>query len=780
MKKVFISQKFFLLLSFFLPFLVFLRTLSPTVNFGDSGELIVSAYTLGIPHPPGFPLWNLLAKPFTFLPIKTIAYRVNLSSAVFAALTTYFLFKTLLLLYSLVLKKSKNRLLIFTSSLFSVLTLAFSYTFWQVSVVTEVYALASLFVVLTLFCFLKFLKTSKTSFLFLFSFLLGAGVCVHYLSLPLIPAFFISWLFFGKMRRKISALPLSFLLFLLGLSFFLYLPIRSRANPPIDWGNPENLAAFLNVVKRRQFSPFDQASIGVSLPIKRSASILDIFKRVFSSGWAYLHILGGEFSVVGFLLGFLGLIACFRKNFKTSLILLLGFLFSGYGYAFAVSQNKPSLPTSFDTYLPSFLYFSCFLSFGFWAVSDFLLKKLPTQKRIVFLLPAVLPLFLLFRNFKTTDFSQNKVALYHAQNILKTAGDNSIIFAEENNWIFPLLYLVAAEGEGRDITIYDRNANLFEDVYQKAKKSIVEEVWEAQRNKIEEELIEKTSKNVFYAADKRFENYKYKDATTAGILYQRGAAEPIKVDFAKEYANILEIEKVNFYDDETYYIIAHYHLQYAEDLKRQGRIDEALKELEKAYYFGRLNTPFVNNLAVMYFNLGKLDLAIKLCEETLTLTSAPHLTFITHRNLGKLYEKKGRFEEAEREYKEALKIKPTFVSAILSLSDLKLKQGEILIALKGYQKALLVNPEDQLAKAKILKVLKEKSEGNEKIFVGFLEGFLKGASRETEFYLEYGRLLIKMGQTEEARAIFEKILQKKPEFGEQIEEIWQEAGLNKD
>ena len=777
MGRFFGSTRFFLLVAFFIPFLVFLRTLSPTVNFGDTGELIVSAYTLGIPHPPGFPLWNLLAKPFTFLPIKSVAYRVNLSSAVFSALTTYFLFKTIILLFSIIFGKSKNQLLVRLSAIFSVLTLAFSYTFWRDSITAEVYTLASLFVVLTLFFFLKFLKTKEALFLFLFSFLFGAGLCVHYLLLPLAPAFLIYLLFFSKLHKRIPDALLSLLLFFLGLSFFLYLPIRSRANPLIDWGNPESLDAFLNVIKRKQFSPFDQASFGISIPIRRSASMSALFKRFFSSGWAYLYILVGEFSIFGFLLGVLGLVFCFRKNWRISLLLFLGFLLSGYGFAFAVSETKPFFPRSFESYLPSFLYFSCFLNLGVWATLDFLSKKLPNLKKIFFLLPAVLPLFLLFKNLRTNDFSQNRIALYHAQNILKTAGENSIIFAEENNWIFPLLYLVATEEKGGDVIIYDRNGNLFEDIYQKAKRSLVEEVWETQRNKIEEELISKTSRNVFYAVDKRFENYKYKDATAAGILYQRGAKEPIEVDFAREYANILEIDKVNFYDDETYYIIAHYHLQYAEDLKRRGKIDEALRELKKAYHFGKLNTPLVNNLAVTYAKLGEIDLAIELYKKTLTYT--PY-SFIAHRNLGKLYEKKGRIKEAEKEYKKALKIKPTFISAILSLSDIRLKQGKILTALKGYQKALLINPEDQLAKAKILRVLRESGEGNEEALIRFLEEFLKKAPREAEFHLEYGRLLVKTGQSKKAEAVFEKILQKKPEFESRVREIWQEARRSKD
>src|SRR3989339_281858 len=71
---------------FFISFAVYFITLCPTVYTGDSGGLITAAYTLGVPHSPGYPLYCLLGKLFTFVPLGSIAFRVNLLSAFFAAL----------------------------------------------------------------------------------------------------------------------------------------------------------------------------------------------------------------------------------------------------------------------------------------------------------------------------------------------------------------------------------------------------------------------------------------------------------------------------------------------------------------------------------------------------------------------------------------------------------------------------------------------------------------------------------------------------------------------
>src|SRR5881296_2764911 len=61
-------------------------TLSPSVGAGDSGELILAAQSLGIPHPPGYPVWVLLARVAALLPWGSVAFRVNALSAAFAAL----------------------------------------------------------------------------------------------------------------------------------------------------------------------------------------------------------------------------------------------------------------------------------------------------------------------------------------------------------------------------------------------------------------------------------------------------------------------------------------------------------------------------------------------------------------------------------------------------------------------------------------------------------------------------------------------------------------------
>ena len=65
---------------FLTSFLVYLKTLTPTIYAGDPSEFAATSYLLDISHPPGYPLYNLLSKLFTYLPIGNVAFRVNMFS----------------------------------------------------------------------------------------------------------------------------------------------------------------------------------------------------------------------------------------------------------------------------------------------------------------------------------------------------------------------------------------------------------------------------------------------------------------------------------------------------------------------------------------------------------------------------------------------------------------------------------------------------------------------------------------------------------------------------
>ena len=97
-------------LSFAIPFLVYLFTMAPTTSFWDCGEFIACSVTLGVPHPPGTPLYLLIGNIFSHIPIfDDIGARVNLISPIASALSVMLLYLIIVKLLIKFTDKEKNQ-----------------------------------------------------------------------------------------------------------------------------------------------------------------------------------------------------------------------------------------------------------------------------------------------------------------------------------------------------------------------------------------------------------------------------------------------------------------------------------------------------------------------------------------------------------------------------------------------------------------------------------------------------------------------------------------------
>jgi len=199
--------------------------------YRDGGEMAIFVETLGVAHPPGYPLYALIGHLFTYFPIGNIVFRVNLFSAFCGAATLFVLFW--------VLRKWLPRFVSFMTCCI----LGFSNPFWELSVVTEMYSLGLLWVCLLLYSCFVLKKPLLTAFLMS----LGLGVRMDMMLLfPL----FVGWFYW---KRDFRNWILFVLFFSLGLSVFLYMPIRSTQEPLLDWANPDNLTTLFNSVTRKSY-----------------------------------------------------------------------------------------------------------------------------------------------------------------------------------------------------------------------------------------------------------------------------------------------------------------------------------------------------------------------------------------------------------------------------------------------------------------------------------------------------------------------------------------------
>jgi len=280
-------------------FITYAITVAPTVSFWDCGEFIASAYTLGIPHPPGTPFFVFFARAVIILlpMVEEIAKRVNYISVFTSAATVYV---TVLFVWDLLAKLTKDasKFVLTAASLSAGFLLMFSDTFWFNAVEAEVYGFAMFIVMLVSYLALLYLdcKDEKrgNQYLVFICYLGFLGIGVHLYTMLTIPAIFvlllfangtplktlierwplwisgtvlfsvvyavsnflslsiillfvlfITWLAVRKnpysagFRRDI-ALSLAFtVVALIGYSTHLYIPIRSELNPIIDENDPE-------------------------------------------------------------------------------------------------------------------------------------------------------------------------------------------------------------------------------------------------------------------------------------------------------------------------------------------------------------------------------------------------------------------------------------------------------------------------------------------------------------------------------------------------------------
>ena len=188
------------------------------------GELTTASYVLGIAHNTGYPLYILLGKLFTLFPIGDVAYRVNPISAVFASLTVSFIFL-------IIVELTRNR----AAALIGALTVAFSSTLWANANWADSYSLNAFSTTLVTWLLLRWRTTGQVWYLRLTVLAFGLSIGNHRLIVVPAPGIL---LFLWSARRRLSTghwLHLAFL-FLLGLSVYLYLPIRGSQGASAELG----------------------------------------------------------------------------------------------------------------------------------------------------------------------------------------------------------------------------------------------------------------------------------------------------------------------------------------------------------------------------------------------------------------------------------------------------------------------------------------------------------------------------------------------------------------
>ena len=192
---------------FIISFLVYFDTMAPSVSYWDCGEFIAVSYTLGVPHPPGSPLFLLLGRIASMFPInEDIAFRVNMLSPLSSAFAVLFLY---LIIVQVVnhwrggLNSNRDALIAFGAGLVGSLTFAFTDSHWFNAVEAEVYSFSTFFTAIVVWLILlwneKANERGHERYILIIAYMIGLATGLHLLNLLTLP-FIALIIYFRKYR----------------------------------------------------------------------------------------------------------------------------------------------------------------------------------------------------------------------------------------------------------------------------------------------------------------------------------------------------------------------------------------------------------------------------------------------------------------------------------------------------------------------------------------------------------------------------------------------------
>jgi tetratricopeptide (TPR) repeat protein len=704
--------------------LIYIRTLCPTVGPFDSGELISAAYVLGIPHAPGYPLYVLLGKLFTFLPFGNIAYRVNLMSAFFAALTVMLVF---LIVWKLqasdtsetINQKSMAQLLNLLPAIVAALMLAFSPVFWRYALVAEVLTLNVFLAALMVYVLIIWHEKIATFraknpvqnsvvkpaiYLNLFAFLFGLSLGNHHSIILCLPAFL--YFIWRAVRAGKSAsetvkimstsqyLTMS-VFFLIGLSVYIYLPLRSLQNPVIDSGNPENLKNFIKVFLRSEYGTFTLSRLESVSSFSIGLSIFQIFD--------FLRSLVKNFGFLGFAVGLLGCLEYSRKRVPLSWFLLLMFLFSGIGFVLLSNVPKDCL---MRRYVLEKFYILPWLIFSIWigVCTKSVLYRLRVKYLVYFVggIFIILPFNLLRANYSRLNENCNYYTYHYGQDLLRTLEPNAIFIVSDDTALFTLCYLRYVEGLREDVRLIPTHRPVWSDC-QEIKKKWPEIVPPGEKNFGETFVMDIIKYNIdtypIYVLNPYFLPGVFPfNHTPQGLVkrVKRGAIYNLPVSRenylqeikSKDFFKLYEIGderayNASFKSPRASFIISRYaeaHNDIAVAYNYLSEFEEAIKECKKALEIKPDFAEAFNNLGSIYFRKNSIDDAIWSFKKAIQYK--PDYAE-AHNNLGSAYGRVGQNRLAMAEFNEAVRIRPDYADAHFNLGlGLGMLEGQ-------YDKAIL-------------------------------------------------------------------------------------------
>ena len=423
----------------------YVTTLAPTVTFVDSGELIAAADSLSVAHPPGFPLYVLVAHLATLLPLGTIAERVHLVSAVFAGVAAA---AVALLVLEVIRRQSpsdrpRQAIWAAAAAMSGGLLFGFSAALWSYATVAEVYTLNMALILIVALLVLRWAAGARNGLLFVAAALFGLALGVHHVTVALaLPAML--WLVFRARGAPFLVGRTMFVAALLAAAaaalVYAYLPLAASRGVGLNWGDPQTLERIWWHVTGKQYQAFFDFSPGQVL-----GSLAD-------EGQFVLRQFGPPWLPAALAAAVLGGIRLFHKDRTIFWFLAIVVIFNmGYTLVYPIAEDR-------DAYLlPTFAALALAAALGVHSLVPLrgMTRRMATGVALTAI--ALLPALSLVANLPLEDRREYYAARDYVDATLATVGANGLLLTYDWQVYSPLLYVQEVEQRRRDVVAIDGN-----------------------------------------------------------------------------------------------------------------------------------------------------------------------------------------------------------------------------------------------------------------------------------------------------------------------------------
>lgn len=651
-------------------FAFYLFQIAPSVTAGDSGEFMTGIATLSLPHAPSFPFYILTGRCFIeAIPFGSIPYRVNLFSAFTSAAALVFC-------YQIAREWGAGKWM----SLFISLLVGTSASFWANSLVAEVFSLNILLVTFLIWILAKAHGSTEdkisSRYLILFAFVMGLGLGNHQILMFILPGvvLFVVLNYSMRVRARVGA----FLLFtLLGLSIYLALSIRAAKEPPLNWGRPVTANKLYRTITRKDYGSL-RLALGES-PKRNFHNFLRHLNNFtdhlpLETSWPLVVL-----AVGGFIMGF------WRR---TPFAWVLLVFFACAGPLFYLLGNLP-----FDAQSAGIIG-----RFFIMPVVFLILAIAFMDRRIVFLLPILLILQVRETAALGWDHRSTTLVLDYGRSMLRSMPPRSILFMDGGDDAFYSLAMLHYVMNVRpDVQLQDRGGLVFKNIYGDDFRQLDKPAKTQRRRQVEMSYLGR--RPVFYSTMDS-EVLPGITLVSKGFLYEAGGSRDQGISWPLLCLRSLYPTRPNDY--RTRALGAFFPYMRGKNELERNDYGKAIIFFGRAQIIGYDVDWLKVNLGVEYAKWGydslvrgRLELAEWIYERWIQFD--PN-NIQAQSNLGVVYERAGRIEDAKFQYKKAAQLFPDAADPVFNLAVLAWNESDWVEVIRNLEEVLRRQPTHEQAR----------------------------------------------------------------------------------